>query len=105
MPNCRHTRLTVVKTIRLHFNGLLSWIRKHPTLKVLVWLSVSQFYIDTLVDNSPHSRSKVPNEIQIEVQEQFYLRERRHPRLLQIGRRRHYGWIRALCLPVQTGPV
>ena len=45
MPNCRHTRLTVVKTIRLHFNGLLSWIRKHPTLKVIVWLSLNSISI------------------------------------------------------------
>ena len=36
--NCNFTRLTVVKTIRLHFNGLLSWIHKHPTLKVNVQL-------------------------------------------------------------------
>ena len=32
--SCQFTRLSVVKTIRLHLNGILPWIDKHPSLKV-----------------------------------------------------------------------
>ena len=31
---CNKTRITVIKTIRIHFNGILPWLHKFPSLKV-----------------------------------------------------------------------
>ena len=31
---CRESSITVVKTIRIHFNGILPWLHKFPSLKV-----------------------------------------------------------------------
>lgn len=32
---CNKTTISVVKTIRLHLNGVIPWIRKNPTLKII----------------------------------------------------------------------
>ena len=32
--SCKKTSITVVKTIRIHFNGILPWLHKFPSLKV-----------------------------------------------------------------------
>ena len=31
---CQNTNLSVIKTIRVHLDGILPWIEKHPSLKV-----------------------------------------------------------------------
>ena len=33
--NCNNTSLRVVKTIRVHLNGVLPWLQKYPSLKVI----------------------------------------------------------------------
>ena len=34
-PKCKKTNITVIKTIRIHLNGLLTWLHKFPLLKIV----------------------------------------------------------------------
>lgn len=34
--NCKDTKITVLKTIRVHLNGILPWLHKFPSLKVRI---------------------------------------------------------------------
>ena len=31
---CNETNITVIKTIRIHLNGVIPWVHKYPSLKV-----------------------------------------------------------------------
>ena len=33
---CNETRINVIKTIRIHLNGIIPWLEKYPSLKVCV---------------------------------------------------------------------
>ena len=60
---CQNTNLSVIKTIRVHLDGILPWIEKHPSLKVGTpcpqkKLSVC-FFGNFSAQTWPNSKSKV----------------------------------------------
>ena len=60
---CFKTRQSVVKTIRMHLNGIIPWIGKHPTLKVTNMISILNPMNHTFLGNSSDPRPEISNQI------------------------------------------
>ena len=70
---CNETKTTVIKTIRIHLNGVIPWVHKYPAVKVNVQSCVFIFLILTLVDYSPGARPSVSDPVQTPMSEFFSL--------------------------------
>ena len=61
---CNETNITVIKTIRIHLNGVIPWVHKYPSLKVFsVFCFSSSFKPNILVDYSFGARPSVSDSV------------------------------------------
>ena len=81
---CNETNITVIKTIRIHLNGVIPWVHKTPSLKVNPQSVAFIFLIlKNSVDNSPGARPPISDPVQTPVSQFFSLWEEKYCRILQ----------------------
>ena len=87
---CNETNITVIKTIRIHLNGVIPWVLKNHSIKVDHHSVAFIFLILTwnLVDNSPGARPPISDPVQTPVSQFFSLWEEKYCRILQRIRRK-----------------